>query len=88
MGGGLLNIVSYGSENELLFGNPKKTFFKAIYNKTTNFGMQKFRLDYDGLRILQFNSESKMTFKIKRHADLLKNISLTEIRTLLTMILC
>lgn len=76
MGGGLLNIVSYGTENELLFGNPKKTFFKAIYNKSTNFGMQKFRLDYDGLRILQFNSETKMIFKIKRHADLLKNLVL------------
>ena len=36
MGGGLLNIVSFGSENEMLNGNPKKTFFKAIYNKYSN----------------------------------------------------
>lgn len=76
MGGGLLNIVSLGSENEMLNGNPKKTFFKAVYNKYSNFGMQKFRLDYDGLRILQFNSETKMIFKIKRYADLLKNLTL------------
>ena len=35
-----------------LNGNPKKTFFKATYNKYTNFGMQRFRLDYDGQRRL------------------------------------
>ena len=29
MTGGLLNIVSYGNQNVILNGNPKKTFFKA-----------------------------------------------------------
>ena len=48
MAGGLLNIISQGSANVILTGNPSKTFFKTTYSKYTNFGMQKFRLDFDG----------------------------------------
>jgi len=71
MPGGLLNIIAQGSANIFLTGNPSKTFFKAVYSKYTNFGMQKFRLDYDGLRELRLNESSKFTFKVKRYADLL-----------------
>ena len=45
MPGGLMNIASYGNENLILTGNPKKTFFKTTYHKHTNFGMQKFRIE-------------------------------------------
>ncbi len=71
MPGGLLNIAAYGAENVILTGNPKKTFFKATYKKYTNFGLQRFRIDYDGQRILNFNSETEMNFKIPRYAELL-----------------
>ena len=71
MPGGLMNLVSYGSENIILNGNPKKTFFKATYNKYTNFGMQRFRLDYNGQRRLHYGEETEMIFKIQRYADLL-----------------
>ena len=37
----------------------------------TNFGIQKFRLDYQGSRDLDPNNESIYTFKVPRHADLL-----------------
>jgi hypothetical protein len=77
MAGGLLNIISYGTENVILNGNPKKTYFKAVFNKYTNFGMQKFRLDHDGQRILNFNTEVKMVFKVERYADLLSDLFLT-----------
>ena len=36
MTGGLMNLVAYGNENLLFNGNPKKTFFKATYQKYTN----------------------------------------------------
>ena len=52
MTGGLMNLVAYGSENLLFNGNPKKTFFKATYQKYTNFGLQRFRIDYEGTKIL------------------------------------
>ena len=71
MAGGLLNIISVGDNNVFLTGNPLKTFFKATYVKYTNFGMQKFRIDYDGLRELRPSEESVFTFKIPRYADLL-----------------
>ena len=55
MPGGLLNIISYGNQNIILNGNPSKTFFKTVYSKYSNFGIQKFQIDYTGLRNLQLN---------------------------------
>ena len=71
MAGGLLNIVAVGANNVFLTGNPCKTFFKATYAKYSNFGLQKFRIDYDGLRELRPTEPSTFTFKIPRYADLL-----------------
>ena len=71
MAGGYLNIIAIGNANVLLTGNPSKTFFKISYSKYTNFGLQKFRLDYEGSRDLRLTEESQFTFKIKRYADLL-----------------
>ena len=77
MAGGLLNIMAVGNANVILTGNPTKTFFKAVYSKYTNFGMQKFRIDYDGLRELRPTEESQFSFKIPRYADLLMDTYIT-----------
>lgn len=71
MAGGLLNIISVGSNNAILTGNPTKTFFKVTYSKYSNFGLQKFRIDYDGLRDLRLTEPSTYNFKIPRYAELL-----------------
>ena len=71
MAGGLFNIIANGNNNIILTGNPTKTFFKAVYSKYTNFGLQKFRIDYDGLRDLRLTEPSTFTFKIPRYAELL-----------------
>ena len=71
MGGGLLNIVAYGNQNVILNGNPSKTFFKTTYAKYTNFGLQKFRLDFQGQKTLRENRVSIYNFTISRYADLL-----------------
>jgi hypothetical protein len=71
MPGGLLNLVAYGNQNVYLNGNPSKTFFKTIYKKYTNFGLQKFRIDFDGQRHLRTTESSKFTFRMKRYAELL-----------------
>jgi hypothetical protein len=71
MAGGLLNIIAVGNANVILTGNPTKTFFKVVYSKYTNFGLQKFRIDFDGLRELRLTEESQFSFKIPRYADLL-----------------
>ena len=71
MPGGLLNIVAFGNQNVYLNGNPSKTFFKTTYKKYTNFGLQKFRIDFDGQRSLRITESSKFTFRMKRYAELL-----------------
>ena len=71
MTGGLLNLVATGNQNVILNGNPKKSFFKSTYLKYTNFGLQKFRVDFDGQKKLRMTEESKFTFYIPRYAELL-----------------
>ena len=71
MTGGLMNLVAYGSENLLFNGNPKKTFFKATYQKYTNFGLQRFRIDYEGAKNLNLKTNTVLDFKIPRYAELL-----------------
>ena len=71
MTGGLMNLTAYGNENIILNGNPKKTFFRATFNKYTNFGLQRFRINYEGNRTLNYNSPTEFVFKIPRYAELL-----------------
>ena len=71
MAGGLLNIIAVGNNNVILTGNPTKTFFKVTYSKYTNFGLQKFRIDYTGLREIRLSEPSTFRFKIPRYAELL-----------------
>ena len=75
MAGGLLNLVSVGADNEILnSSNPGYvpiSFFKTTYKKYTNFGKQKFRVDYNGSRVLQLTAPTTYTFKIPRNAELL-----------------
>ena len=71
MAGGLLNIAAVGNANLFLTGNPSKTFFKVTYCKYSNFGLQKFRIDYNGSRDLRLTEPSTFQFKIPRHAELL-----------------
>jgi len=66
-----MNLVAYGNENLLFNGNPKKTFFKAVYKKYTNFGMQRFRIDFEGKKILNEKTNTVLDFKIPRYAELL-----------------
>ena len=71
MTGGLMNLTAIGNENIILNGNPKKTYFKATYNKHTNFGLQRFRIDFEGNRVLNFTTPTILDFKIPRYAELL-----------------
>ncbi len=77
MPGGLMQLVSEGQQNVILNGNPSKTFFKSTYSKYTNFGLQKFRVDFDGSKTLRMTEESNFTFKIPRYADLLMDCYLS-----------
>jgi len=71
MAGGLLNLIAIGNANLFLTGEPTKTFFRTTYSKYTNFGLQKFRIDYNGTRDLRLTEASTFTFKIPRYAEML-----------------
>jgi hypothetical protein len=77
MPGGLMNLVSQGQQNIILNGNPTKSFFKTTYLKYTNFGLQKFRVDFEGAKTLRTTDPSTFTFKIPRYADLLMDTYLS-----------
>ena len=77
MPGGLMQLVSEGQQNIILNGNPSKTFFKTTYAKYTNFGLQKFRVDFEGSKTLRLSEPSYFTFKIPRYADLLMDCYLS-----------
>ncbi len=71
MPGGLLNLVATGTQNVILTGNPCKTFFKSTYAKYTNFGLQKFRVDFNGQRQLRLTEPSVFTFTMPRYGDMI-----------------
>jgi hypothetical protein len=70
MAGGVMNIAFTGQQNEFLTGNPSKSLFKGKYAQYTNFGLQKFRVDFDGTKMLRMTEPSVFTFKIPRYGDL------------------
>ena len=74
MVGGLLNIISSGIEDVILIGNPNKTFFQKAFVSHTNFGKQKFRIDFEGQTKLNYNSPTLFNFKIPRYGDLLQEL--------------
>ena len=72
MGGGLLNLVSYGNINVFITGNPQKSFFVATYKKYTNFGLQKHIINCNiTTSQLQENNSTTFNFKTPLFGDLL-----------------
>jgi Major capsid protein N-terminus/Large eukaryotic DNA virus major capsid protein len=77
MPGGYMQLVSQGQQNIILNGNPTKSFFKSTYRQFTNFGLQKFRVDFEGAKTMRLSEESYFTFKIPRYATLLMDCYLS-----------
>ena len=48
MGGGYLQLVSYGAQDIYLTGNPQITFFKTVYRRYTNFAIESIRNGFNG----------------------------------------
>jgi hypothetical protein len=72
-----MNLISSGQQNIILNGNPSKSFFKSTYHQYTNFGLQKFVVNYEGSKTLRLSEESTFTFKVPRYADLLMDCYLS-----------
>lgn len=58
MGGGLINIVSYSSNDLFLTGSPQITFYKMVYRRYTNFAMESIFVDFDNR--INFGNETEL----------------------------
>jgi len=74
MGAGVLNVLCESDNDIILVGNPSKTFFKKTIVSHTNFGKQKFRIDFEGNTRLNYTSPTLYNFKIPRYGDLLQEV--------------
>jgi hypothetical protein len=70
MGGGLMQLVAYGSQDIYLTGKPQITFFKAVYRRYTNFAVESIQQDVQASPLFG----SQVTVSIQRNGDLLKRI--------------
>ena len=69
-GGGLMQLVAYGSQDIYLTGKPQITFWKSVYRRHTNFAIES--IPQDVLGTPQFGNQINVT--ISRNGDLLKKL--------------
>jgi len=69
MTGGLLNIVSYGSNDLYLTGAPQITFFKIVYRRHTNFSIESMEIGLN--TTMNFNQQYEIL--VDRYGDLIGN---------------
>ena len=70
MGGGLVQLSAYGSQDVYLTSNPTVTYFKAVYQRYTNFSSESIVQLIDG----NINFGGNITAVVARNGDLLGNV--------------
>ena len=65
MTGGLLQLASYGIQDEILIANPEITFFKTVFRKYTNFSIDTLHTLHDA------KYGSNIDIKVPKTGDLL-----------------
>lgn len=68
MGGGLINIVSYGLDDLYLTGAPQVTFFKSVYRRHTNYSQESIEID-----VGQTNFSEEIDIIFPKIGDLIGN---------------
>lgn len=72
MPAGLVDIISYGSEDLFLTGTPQITFFKSVYRRYTNFAVESFEIPFDD----HINFGMTSNVKLKHIGDLIHKMCL------------
>ena len=70
MAGGLMQLVAYGAQDVYLTGQPKVTFFQAVYKRHTNFAMENIIQTVNGTA----GSNGRISVTIARNGDLVGNM--------------
>ena len=66
MAGGLMQLVAYGAQDVFLTGNPKVTFFQAVYKRHTNFAMENIEQTINGTA----GNSGRISVTVARNGDL------------------
>jgi hypothetical protein len=70
--GGLIQLVAYGEQDYVLTGDPKVTFFQAVYKRHTNFAMETIQQTTSGqIASTPVQNNSRITVVCARNGDLL-----------------
>ena len=72
MGGGLIQLVAYGSQDMYLTGNPQITFFKSVYRRHTNFAVESIKNIFNGTT----NFGQNISAVVDRSGDLIHKMYL------------
>ena len=67
MAGGLMQLVAYGAQDVYLTGNPKVTFFQAVYKRHTNFAMENIEQTVNGNPA----NSGRVSVTVARNGDLI-----------------
>ena len=70
MAGGLMQLVAYGAQDVYLTGQPKVTFFQAVYKRHTNFAMENIIQTVNGTA----SNGGRVSVTIARNGDLVGNM--------------
>lgn len=68
--GGLMQLVAYGAQDVYLTGQPKVTFFQAVYKRHTNFAMENIQQTVNGTP----SNSGRVSVTIARNGDLVGNM--------------
>ena len=66
--GGLIQLVAYGEQDVFLTGDPKVTFFQAVYKRHTNFAIECIQQTVNGSNV---QNNSRMSVVVARSGDLI-----------------
>jgi hypothetical protein len=62
-----MQLVAYGAQDVYLTGNPKVTFFQAVYKRHTNFAMENIQQTVNG----SASSNGRVSVTVARNGDLI-----------------
>ena len=72
MGGGMLQLIAYSSQDYYLTGNPQITYFKTVYRRHTNFSMESIKQTINGKKNIDNSGiNNKGTVVVSKNGDLL-----------------
>ena len=72
--GGLLALISYGTQNVILNGNPKMTYFYKVFKSYSHFSIENITVAFNSQNDITFDTPVTIRAKIPRNGDLMSDM--------------